>query len=168
MSERPDQTERREDILAGSLLMIFSILWVAVVWSTVPVGEGVGPRAFPLWLGVALVVLSVLLLLKGLRGVYPAVEEAEYAVEPPVSIVLRLSLVVAVCVIIAVYGFLMQKIGFLPATVITVAATLIFGLGERRPLVVIGMALGIAVGAWAAFGQLLGAYMPPGTWITLF
>ncbi|MFY0690507.1 MAG: tripartite tricarboxylate transporter TctB family protein [Paracoccaceae bacterium] len=167
MSDQPDHTERRQDILAGSLLMIFAILWVGVVWSTVPVDEGVGPRAFPLWLGVALAVLSMLLLLKGLRGTYPP-EEDDYATEPPVSLPFRLTLVATVCGIIAVYGFLMQTIGFMPATVLTVMATLIFALGERRPLVVIGMGLGIAVGVWAAFGQLLGAYMPPGTWITLF
>lgn len=168
MTDRPDQSERRQDILAGSLLMIFSILWVGVVWSTVPVDEGVGPRAFPLWLGVALAVLSGLLLVKGLRGTYYTSDDYEYATETTVSRGFRLLMVATVCGIIAVYGFLMQKIGFVPATVITVAGTLIFVLGERRPLFVIGMALGIAFGAWVAFGQILGAYMPPGTWITLF
>ncbi|SIO48446.1 Tripartite tricarboxylate transporter TctB family protein [Rhodovulum sp. ES.010] len=165
------EAERRQDVIAGSVLLLFAVAWTVAVWLSVPPGfDGVGPRAFPLWLGVGLGVLSALLLAKGLRGAYPPDEVADPDERPaaPVSTGLRLGLVVAVCAIIAGFGFLMQKIGFVPATVLTVAATLVFVLGERRPLVVGGMAFGIAFGAWLAFGKLLGAYMPPGTWISLF
>lgn len=170
MPASPNRTERRQDILAGSLLLILAIAWSVTVWRTVPETYGVGPRAFPFWLGVGLAVLSALLLIKGLWGGYAA--EADDGDEEhtgaPVSRSLRLAVVLGICGTISVYGFLMQKIGFVPATVLTVAGTLVFGLGERRPLVVGGMALGIAFGAWFAFGKILGAYMPPGTWITLF
>lgn len=172
MAAPSPQAERRQDVIAGGLLLLVAVAWTAAVWLSVPPGfDGVGPRAFPLWLGVALGVLSALLLLKGLRGGYAPAEADEEEDEPhaaPVPMRLRLGLVVAVCAIIAGYGVLMQKIGFLPATVLTVAATLVVVLGERRPRVVGGMAFGIAVGAWLAFGKLLGAYMPPGTWISLF
>ncbi|TCP41816.1 tripartite tricarboxylate transporter TctB family protein [Rhodovulum marinum] len=169
MPARPEDTERRLDVIAGGLLLVFALGWTGAVWLTVPEGYGVGPRAFPFWLGVALAVLSALLLAKGLRGSYaPEAPDAEDLPRAAVPILLRLGLVAAVCGIIAGYGVLMQKIGFVPATVLTVAGTLVFVLGERRPLVVGGMALGIALGAWLAFGQVLGAYMPRGTWISLF
>ncbi|TCM84984.1 tripartite tricarboxylate transporter TctB family protein [Rhodovulum steppense] len=166
-----EAAERRQELIAGGLLLVLALAWTAAVWLTVPVGQGVGPRAFPFWLGVALAVLSALLLLKGLRGGHgldPPGEGEGSAAAPPVSAGRRLALVATVCGIIAAYGLLMQKIGFLPATVLTVSATLVVALGERRPLVVGGMAIGIALGAWLAFGKLLGAYMPRGTWISLF
>ncbi|TCO70832.1 tripartite tricarboxylate transporter TctB family protein [Rhodovulum euryhalinum] len=170
MSAEPDQS-RRLDLIAGGILLLFALAWTATVWRTVPPGfDGIGPRAFPFWLGVALAVLSAVLFGRGLRGSPPPADAEDD--DPPagatVSTGLRLGLVAAVCGIIAVYGVLMQKIGFLPATALTVAATLVVVLGERRPLIVAGMALGIAVGAWLAFGQVLGAYMPRGTWISLF
>lgn len=172
MARFADHPERRQDVIAGSVLLLFAIAWTAAVWFTVPTTDyGVGPRAFPLWLGVALGVLSALLLLKGLYGPYgmgEAEAEAEEAEEHAISHRRRLWLVAVVCGLIIAFGWLMPKIGFLPATVLTVVVTLVGPLGERRPVVVIGMALGIAVGSWLAFGKILGAYMPAGTWISVF
>jgi hypothetical protein len=59
----------RRDALAGAILLVFGIAWTVTVYQTVPIGRfGVGPRAFPLYLGGALVVLSALLVLSGLLG----------------------------------------------------------------------------------------------------
>jgi hypothetical protein len=169
MARFAKNAERRQDVIAGSVLLLFAIVWTVTVWLTVPPGYGAGPRAFPFWLGVGLTLLSALLLLKGLIGPYGPVEAvAEEDAEPAVSPLLRLKLVVLVCAIIVAFGWLMPKIGFMPATALTVAVTLVGPLGERRPVLVIGMALGIALGAWLAFGKVLGAYMPTGSWLSIF
>jgi len=161
--------ERRQDVIAGSILLLFAIGWTIAVWLTVPTGYSVGPRAFPLWLGVTLAVLSALLLLKGLFGPYGAADPASDEDEgPSISTRRRLWLVVVVCGLIVGFGWLMPKIGFVLATMVTVTVALIGPLGERRPVLVAGMAVTIALGAWLAFGKILGAYMPSGEWISLF
>lgn len=161
-------SERRQDMIAGSVLLLFAIVWTVTVWRTVPALTGAGPRAFPLWLGVALAALSGLLLLKAFLGGAEDTETALTGHEPDGSTGRRLGVVVTVCGIIVAFGWLMPRIGFMPATALTVAVTLVGPLGERRPVLVIGMALGIALGAWLAFGKILGAYMPPGNWIPIF
>jgi hypothetical protein len=169
MTRFSDHPERRQDVIAGSILLLFAIGWTIAVWLTVPTGYGVGPRAFPLWLGVALAVLSALLLLKGLFGPYGATApDPEGDEGPSVSMGRRLWLVAVVCGLIVAFGWLMPKIGFILATMVTVAVALAGPLGERRPLLVGGMAVGIALGAWLAFGKILGAYMPSGAWISFF
>ncbi|RMD94494.1 MAG: tripartite tricarboxylate transporter TctB family protein, partial [Alphaproteobacteria bacterium] len=164
---------RRRDLIAGSVLLLFAIGWTIAVWLTVPAGYGVGPRAFPLWLGVALAVLSALLVLQALRReAAPAeagpVEEGEGEEGKAVTPGRRLLTVATVCAIIIGYGWLMPRLGFMPATALAVLVTLVGPLGERRPVLILGMSLGIALGAWLAFGKILGAYMPPGSWFSLF
>ncbi|RMH51017.1 MAG: tripartite tricarboxylate transporter TctB family protein [Alphaproteobacteria bacterium] len=158
---------RRWEVIAGAALLLFALGWTATIWLTVPAGYGVGPRAFPLWLGVALAVLSALLLARGLLGSDEDESEEEDG-GPAATTPRRLGMVLAVCGIISAYGLLMPRLGFVLATMVTVAATLALVLGERRPLVVGGMALGLALGAWFAFGRILGAYMPHGSWLPDF
>lgn len=167
----------RNDIIVGGILLAFAIAWTVAVDRLVPAGRGfgVGPRAFPLWLGWALIALSALLLVSGLlarRRAVPAPPPPtgdELAAVPREAGVATLVWVLAsVTVIMLGYGFLMQRIGFLLATAATVAVTLVLVLGERRPLVVAAMTVGIPLGCWLAFGKLLGAYMPRGSWISLF
>ena len=169
MARFADHAERRQDVIAGSILLLFAIAWTMTVGLTVPDRHGVGPRAFPFWLGVGLAVLSALLLLKGLFGPYdPVAPVAVEDQEPSISLGRRLWQVSVVCGIIVAFGWLMPRVGFMPATALTVAVTLVGPLGERRPLLVTGMAAGIALGSWLAFGKILGAYMPSGTWISVF
>ena len=163
--------ERRHDVIAGSILLLFAIAWTVTVWLTVPDGYGVGPKAFPFWLGIALAVLSALLLLKGLLGTYDLTSNDDDPADAAAATIpfrTRLGIVATVCGIIIAFGWLMPKIGFVAAAALTVAVTLVGPLGERRPLLVAGMAVGIAIGAWLAFGQILGAYMPSGSWISIF
>jgi hypothetical protein len=45
---------------------------------------------------------------------------------------------------------------------------MIFVLRIRAPLKVAAMSLGLAIGCYLVFGKLLGTYLPPGTWITIY
>jgi hypothetical protein len=155
------------DRLVGSLLMAFAAAWTATVYLTVPPGsgDGVGPRAFPLYLGVALVVLSGLMALGGFRHAGAADEEEGETANPTTRTDLRMA--GSVFAIIVVYGFLMQKAGFVIATLAVVAATMWLILGVRKPVPIAAMAVGIAFGCWLIFGEILGAYLPLGTWISL-
>lgn len=58
--ENPGNSIRR-DLAVGASLFVLSVVWTVTVYVTVPTGTGVGPRAFPLVLGIALMVLSAIL-----------------------------------------------------------------------------------------------------------
>jgi small-conductance mechanosensitive channel len=159
------------DQIVGSLLLIFGAVWTAVVYLTVPqgFGDGIGPRAFPLFLGILLVFLSALLLISGFRKARAKPEQADEE-DGAASTVTRtdVRMVGSVFVIIIAYGFLMQKVGFEIATLAVVTTTMWLVLGIRKPITIIAMAVGLTAGCWLVFGQILGAYLPPGTWLSLF
>lgn len=173
--ETPGHSNRR-DLATGASLFVLSVVWVVIVYVTVPTGSGVGPRAFPLVLGLALMALSAILVGASLgnrrREAQPVPAARADAIGPErkaalTGLRLRLQVLVTVCATIAIYGYLMQKLGFVVATFPTVV-TLLLILKERRILVLLGMGLGITFGCWLVFGKVLGAYMPGGTWISLF
>jgi hypothetical protein len=155
------------DRFVGSLLLVFAAAWTATVYLTVPVGFGdsIGPRAFPLYLGVALVALSGLMVLGSFRHAGATDEEEGESVSRTTRTDLRMA--GSVFAIIVAYGFLMQKTGFVIATLAIVAAMMWLVLGVRKPVPIAAMAVGIAFGCWLIFGEILGAYLPPGTWISL-
>ena len=157
------------DRITGVVLLAFAVTWCLLVWNTIPAGTpgAVGPRAFPLFLGLALAVLASLVLLKGFRRrVVPETVKADEDDVPSDRITIMM--VVALFVTITVYGFLMEKIGFVTSTLVVVPALMVLVLRVRNRKQIAGMALGLAFGCWLVFGKLLGAYMPPGTWLSLF
>ena len=55
-------SEKKRDVVTGMLLLTLSLVWMLIVWRTIPPGTGggdVGPRAFPLLLGALLAVVMV-------------------------------------------------------------------------------------------------------------
>jgi hypothetical protein len=173
--EDPGHSSRR-DMLAGASLFVVAVVWTVIVYVTVPTGDGVGPRAFPLFLGLLLMGISAVLVFATLynrrREAEGLPETQEYAESlgseaARSALRLRLRVLVTVCAAIAAYGYLMQKLGFVVATFLTVV-TLLLTLQEHRWRVLCGMGLGITLGCWLIFGEVLGAYIPRGTWISLF
>ncbi len=163
----------RRDRVTGLLLLAFAAAWVLAVWYTVPAGtsEIVGPRAFPLGLGIALGVLALVLLAASYvkpAGISTDDVEEDGAEGEALAGWLYLRLVLSLVLVIVAYGFLMEKVGFVLATLVTVAVMVGLILKIRNPLTIIGMAVGLAFGCWLLFGKILGAYLPPGTWISLF
>lgn len=158
------------DQITGSLLLIFAVAWSVTVYQTVSTGFGeiVGPRAFPLSLGIALAVLSGLLVISGTRKARANAREKLEDDEPMRDATRTdVRMIVSVFAIITAYGFLMEKVGFVIATPLIVVAMMGLVLGIRRPVIIAGMAFGITFGCWLVFGKILGAYLPPGNWISL-
>lgn len=155
---------QRRDLLVGLALLALGIVWTGIVLATVPPGNfGVGPRAFPLWLGIGLVVLSVIMAATAWLGRDGRTEPESGRLPGSGWSLFRTA--ATVCLIIGAYGLLMQGLGFVIGTILTVAFTLWIVLGVHRPVLVAGMAVGIAMGSWLIFSQILGAYLPPGTWL---
>jgi putative tricarboxylic transport membrane protein len=152
------------DRIAGTVLLAAALLWIGLVLWMIPTGtpDAAGARQFPLWFGIAFVVLSALLVMQSFlrRAAMPAHDGEDGRPQEVFS-------VVATIAAIAGYGFFMEKLGFLPATTLAVAAMLIVVLRVRSVAMIVSMSIGLAIGCYVLFGKLLGTYLPPGTWITL-
>jgi hypothetical protein len=68
---------------------------------------------------------------------------------------------------ICLYGFLLEKIGFVLATPIVVLLAMVVSLRERSAVKLLGMSLGLTVGSWLLFEKVLGIYLANGTWLNL-
>jgi hypothetical protein len=62
----------------------------------------------------------------------------------------------------------MEPLGFIVSTILIVAAIMVVILRMRAPVMIAAMSVGISLGCYLVFGKLLGTYLPPGTWITIY
>jgi putative tricarboxylic transport membrane protein len=130
-----------KDFWAG--LMLIGVGTLAVVLARdYPLGTVVrmGPGYFPVGLGAVLVLFGIYVLVKGLRSA----DKIEAGWSPRALIVLPLAL--------ALFGFLMDRAGFVPALVVLIfgsaAAGSEFKLVEIVALTVVLTALSVAVFVW--------------------
>lgn len=162
------KSHNRRDVIAGSALLAVSLVWIVLVYLTIDPAEGteVGPRAFPLFFGIALACLAALLTLQGLTGGDAAEGDDENSETSP-SLPTEIWFVGATVILTVLYGYVMEQFGFIISTAAFVAAALVVLLRIRRPLFVTVMSVSLSLGAYILFAKLLGAYLPSGTWITL-
>ncbi|HUE45102.1 MAG TPA: tripartite tricarboxylate transporter TctB family protein, partial [Aestuariivirgaceae bacterium] len=158
-------TPQRRDRLAGSILLVFAGLWCWGAATMIPAGVGqapVGPRGFPLGLGLLLAALSAMLVASSFIGQHrDAADEAPQ--ETPLSI--EAWAVASTLSILIGYGAMMYATGFIIATAVTVTAALVLILGKRSWRLVGGLSLGTAFGAYIIFNKVLGVYLPHGRWL---
>lgn len=164
-------TDTGKEYVLSTVLLAVGVVWVALVWSTIPPAfdEGtVGPRAFPLALGLILIALTALLLFFTVsrsrnrpKRLAPSGEViTEYRkIEWVPALLLTAEIVL--------YGVLLEKIGFLLATPVVVLSVMVLNLRIRSPRRLLGMSLGLTVGCWLIFQKVMGIYLATGTWINL-
>lgn len=159
----------RRDRWVGVILLAFSVAWSALVVQTVPPGFGegpVGPRGFPLALGILLGGLSLLMIAGTFRPRAGEAADDEATAAPGLAV--ELWAVGWTAGSLVGYALAMQAFGFIIATALVVAAVFIFVLGKRNPALVLGMSLGMAFGIYLIFGKLLGVYLPHGSVVDLY
>lgn len=154
-------TSSKSDRLAGSILLLVALAWIVGCYWTIPDAAGgarVGPRGFPLAMGVMLAVLSAILI----AGSFAGGDDADDGEKHPIG---RTDVWALACTFgfLGVYVALMAWFGFLIGTVISTALFLVVVLNKRAPLLVAGVSLGLAVGVWFILGKLMGVYLPHGT-----
>lgn len=168
-------TERTGELATGILLLTLAVIWSVIVLKTIPAGAGggdIGPRAFPLLLGVLLGLFSLGLLARALWGRPEDTLEQPSADAHDVTGAERIPSRVLVPLFltlghIVVYGFLMQRIGFALATLVLVASAMVFCVGERSPWRITAMSIGVTFACWLVFAKILGVYLAVGSWINL-
>jgi putative tricarboxylic transport membrane protein len=161
-------TSTRSDRLAGAILLLVALLWIAGVFWTVPDAAGdsgrVGPRGFPFAMGVMLAVLAALMIATSFAGGAAGAERSDRGLFDRAEL----------WALVATFGFLggyvalLAWFGFVLATVIAIAGFLVFALDKRSPLLIAGMSLGLAFGIWLILGKAMGVYLPHGSIIDWF
>jgi putative tricarboxylic transport membrane protein len=159
------ETARLRDRIAGTALLTVALVWFVLVFQTIEPSQGTeaGPRAFPLFFGVVLAVLSLLLLLQSLRPQPPDRQRDSVTVAPG-----ELSAVAMTVGGFVAYGLLLEPFGFIPTTAFMVIVLMVFVLRIRSLLLIASMALGLSLGSYLVFGKLLGTYLAPGQIITIY
>lgn len=164
-------TDSKRDLIVGCVLLLISAVWSTTVYQTIPTGAGegdVGPRAFPLVVGLALGVFALVLVFRQIRPDDPAntntnTNTGTNTVSEPTSLagpLLTLAHIVG-------YGFLMTRVGFVIATFVTVLSVMLICVRERSPLRIGIASFGITLGCWLLFAKVLGVYLATGSWINL-
>lgn len=157
---------RASEILLGLLVAAVAAAWCWGVVATVPGGEDgarLGPRGFPLGLGVLLGILGGIV---ALQGMFPRGDERETDDAPPPGRS-ELWAVSSTVGLLAGYGALLHFTGFVIASAATVAVAVGPVLGNWRPRLVVLYSLGFSLGAYLVFGKLLGVYLPVGSLVNL-
>lgn len=176
-------THRVQDTVLGAVLLVIAGTWTWLVIDTISpgLGEGdIGPRAFPLVFGIALLVLAVLLLAWPIftrsrdQSIAGSAPESSTETSPettgdelPEKPALHWLPALIVLVEISLYGFLLEKIGFVLATPIVVLIVMIVSLRIYSFRTLVSMALGLTVGCWLVFEKIMGIYLAKGTWFNI-
>lgn len=153
--------------ISGIVLLAVALVWIVLVYQTIAPGQGdeVGPRAFPLFFGYVLAVLSLILVAQSFRA---PVEDEDDADLPATLLPGEWTAVAMTVGGLVIYGMLLEPFGFIPSTAFMVVMVMVFGLRVRSPIMVAGMAIGLSLGCYLVFGKLLGTYLPPGEIITIY
>jgi hypothetical protein len=156
------------DRLAGTILLALALIWIGATWWMLPAGSApgqIGPRGFPLGMGVLLACLS-LALIAGSRRAEPAEPRAADDVRRDRKA--ELWALAATFGFLGVYLLLLDLIGFVLATVAVCASFMTVVLKKRSPVLVAATSLGLAFGIWLILGKAMGVYLPRGSWIGWF
>ncbi|MGE0563530.1 MAG: tripartite tricarboxylate transporter TctB family protein [Pseudolabrys sp.] len=153
------------DRIAGSALLAVALIWIVLVYQTIDPAQGTeaGPRAFPLFFGIVLAILSLVLVLQSFRA--PSVVLSD-DVRP--GLPGEWTAVAMTIGGLVVYGVLLEPLGFIPSTALVVVAVMMIFLRITSPVLIVSMAIGLSLGSYLVFGKLLGTYLPPGQIIPIY
>ncbi len=162
-------TNRAQDIVLGVTLVVLAAIWTWLVIDTIPPGFGdgeIGARAFPLAFGIILLALAALLLVRlAMRSNANRTGPTDAELSEPTS--LKWGAALLLLVEIGLYGFLLEKIGFVLATPVIVLLVMFVNLRVRSVTKLLAMSLGLTVGCWVIFEKVLGIYLANGTWMNI-
>ena len=169
-------TANTRDLITGLILLALSVAWCGIVLRTIPRGAGggdVGPRAFPLWLGVFLGIMALIMVARA--WIARALNRPPFDPQPrdfatktsAADKRMELLMIGLTFGILILYGATLPLIGFNLSTALVVVLTLVLCLRLRSVFVITGMTVGIPLGCWLIFGKLLHIPLATGGWINL-
>ena len=142
-------------IAAATLLLAAVYLYATTKIPTLEIGDPLGPKAFPVLLGIALIAAAILLFVETLK---PA--DAPAAKAPRESF-RYLWLIGGVTVWTALYFGVFDYAGYLVTTIIyLLGLTAVFNPGKRRANILTSVLF--ALGSYVLFVKILGVTLPKG------
>lgn len=143
-------------IIPGATILI-SIVYLFLTYNLpqAHVGDPDAAQKYPLLIGYALLVLSVLYLISELKN-EEKVREA-FRIFSDKELTIKVIVVLALCL---VYTFMFEPFGFLISTIIFLGALLFLINGAKKWLLNIIIALVFSFATWYAFAELLQVSLP--------
>ena len=161
----------RKDIISGAVIGVFSVIYLALISDiSIFTGPGAAPlsaRFIPAMWGTILLILSLMLLFRGLRNRKAAHRQAE-SVERGGFALKELwtknTEVILTFAVLAVYIYLLKPVGFLimSALYIFAEALILSKKGKRRIVPALVLAVAAAVLIDFVFVRLLYVMLPKG------
>ena len=150
-------TQRAGGLIVLALSLAYGLGVTGIASPPGAAAAGFTPRTFPYILAVLGVGCGLLLVL-----VPPRQESAAETVAGAFA-GLDWAPAARLVVLMVAYGWLMPRLGFVPATVLFLGGGL-FALGIRSPAVLVLGSVPLAVGFWLVLAGLMGLYLAPGSW----
>jgi putative tricarboxylic transport membrane protein len=144
-------------LLGGVAVVLGVVVLVDASRIRAPAGQSfVGPAAFPVGVGILLIVTGCAVAARSLRGI----RGVQVAARPLGRVAALLGLLIG-------YAIVLPRLSYVVSTAILFAgAALLFGSGHRLRTVVIAVVIGVvlAAAAFAAFARGIGVSLPAGPW----
>lgn len=149
---------KKYNIGVSALLIVLSALMIrsSLQSGAAVQGTAMGPGVWPMILSVAMILLSIILIIQTLIRPRPEGEKKpiEFGSVGMKRIYILIGLLALFCLLLKLFGFYIAIIYLIPSVM--------FLLGERRPLVLIGLTAGIVIFIVVVFVVLLQLKMPGG------
>lgn len=147
----------RRDLVIALATAVLAIGYLVATWNlqTVPIGDPLGPRAYPAMIGVGLLIAAAMIFLETRRAVSDPADDSEAPAllpSPKVMVAIAGTLV---------FILLFEPLGFLLASSLyLLAMTTAFHPGRHR--VNAAISVGFTLAAYLLFQHLLGVSLPGG------
>lgn len=156
----------RSDRFLGPLLSSLSLGWLWLAYFYIPAsstpGEP-GPRAFPIVLGCALLLLGLAITVSGFGRRYEVEPTKAETAKKATPLKHEMRIVLGTFGLLMLYAFLMEKTGFLVSTPIVLVLALAGLLRIRRWTFIALMSGGTTLVCWLVFVAVLRVPLPRGS-----
>lgn len=158
---------KNKDCLAGTALAIFSCIYLYMAWGIrkTNIDRLVGSRFFPQLCGSLLLVLSVLLLIKGILSIQKPVGAG--IIPDPTGIVPLYKNTAVVLASFAVFIWLMDLVGFVPAALVYLFTQMMYlfpgKITKLRILLYATLTILFTISVYALFTRVFYLMLPRGS-----
>lgn len=147
----------RRDLIIACATAVLAVTYLMATWNlqTVPIGDPLGPRAYPAMIGIGLLIAAAMIFLETRRAARAPVDD----VEAPALLPSRKVLIAIAGTL--VFVLLFEPLGFLLASSVYLFA-MMTAFHPGRHAVNAAVAIGFTLAAYLLFQHLLGVSLPGG------
>ena len=133
-------------------------LYIASTFPRLEISDPLGPKAFPVILGIALIMAVVLLVFESFRK---PVEGAQKEDEPGEEGSKHLLLIIAIVIVTIIYAVILERVGYLLDTVLLLIVIMAY-FNKKKWLQNGLISICFTLATYLVFAKLLGVTLPKG------